>query len=801
MEINKFTLYHFGLKRYPFEIDRITPSTLDQTDLQQEMYFTPEVSDIFKNKEEFQLITGFPGTGKSMTFFALEQEYDKNLKEENILSVYIPNVSNLLVGIDYLDEKLHSKDTMKNLINHVWKKFFELTFRKKDSDNIFHQILRNIKKYKKRGKFKRWLHGLSNIANSLLRSFFKNKIEIDFDEIDLEEKIPPLTLKDLLDSINTITELSENLIRKVFFLIDEVGEYTRRFKNELKDKNMNEETIPFFFKFLDKLRGHSTILVKVAGYPETIDIFLNMGWQEDHLHLISLDPTFSNETLYKKALDEFFTLVLNMFLKRSYRRLIDPNSDWRLIGEKGLTLFRSKSDLERLCAFCNFNPRYALKLANFALQYALDKEKKDFSTNYRKPIILTDPTNELEPVSTPINSYVIKYLSDVSNAITKIANDRNKTGNKIEEKHPMFNNFIELLLINGANHLTYPVMDQNEPKYQSFKSLIYDLKKTRFITETQGKVLVGNQYRSLYAINTLYLYSRLNSYTYVKGVNESLSSELSIKYPKFRKIFNTFITKKSHADVPDYFQIYDILKQDILTDFKLEPTEMKLKYKIQNLRNRLDDEDNEEKMEKLEKLIKTTRRELVLLRKSRKEELREVQIADEVGDEIEIETNEYGETEIEDEIEIEVDRALTEKNNIPVKKISHANEIASYFKDSAPKIIKVATNIYNLILSEFSKDKDFKSKLFKSYIAFKKKNLNFMRIQKLIYSINVFFWLSFSSNRKLYSIFPELRDEKIFWQWNSAGEFWIKLETPVQFKKYKKSLKKMMRESYNSIRD
>ncbi|MFW9879842.1 MAG: hypothetical protein ACFFG0_42760, partial [Candidatus Thorarchaeota archaeon] len=212
-----------------------------------------------------------------------------------------------------------------------------------------------------------------------------------------------------------------------------------------------------------------------------------------------------------------------------------------------------------------------------------------------------------------------------------------------------------------------------------------------------------------------------------------------------------------------------------------------------------DDEDNEEKMEELEKLIQKTRRELLRLRKSRKEELREVQIADEVKEKIEIKTNEYGETEIEEEIE--VDQMLMEKNHKPIKKISHANEIASYFKDSNPNIIVVADNIYNLILSEFSKDKDFESKLFKSYIAFKRKSINFMRIQKLINSINVFFWLSFSSNRKLYYIFPELRDEKIFWQWNSAGEFWIKLETPGQFKKYKKSLKKMMRASYNSIRD
>ena len=87
MEINKFTLHHFGLKTYPFDIDRITPSTLDQINLQQEMYFTPEVSDIFKNKEEFQLITGLPGTGKSMTFFALEQRYDVELKEEALFAL------------------------------------------------------------------------------------------------------------------------------------------------------------------------------------------------------------------------------------------------------------------------------------------------------------------------------------------------------------------------------------------------------------------------------------------------------------------------------------------------------------------------------------------------------------------------------------------------------------------------------------------------------------------------------------------------------------------------------------------
>ncbi len=801
MESNKFTLHHFGLKNYPFDIDRITPSTLDQIDLQQEMYFTPEVSDIFKNKEEFQLITGLPGTGKSMTFFALEQYYDVELKEKKILSVYIPNVSNLLVGIDYLDESLHSRDTMKNLINHVWKKFFELTYQKINTDNVFNQILKNIKKYKKRDQFKRWLHGISKIANSILRSFFKNKLDIDFDEIDLAEKIPPLTLKDLLDSINAIAELSENLIKKVFFLIDELGEYTRRFKGELKDKNMNEEVIPYFYKFLDKLRGHKNILVKVAGYPETIDIFLNMGWQEDHLHLISLDPTFSNETQYKNALEDFYTLVMNMFLKRSYRRLIDPNSDWRFIGEKGLTLFRSKSDIERLCAFCNFNPRYALKIANFALQYALDKEKKEFSTNYRKTITLTDPTNELEPVSTPINSYVIKYLNDITNAIMKNANDRNKTGNKIEEKYLIFNDFLETLLINGANHFTFPMMDQNDPKYQSFKSLINDLKKTRLITETQGRVLVGNQYRPLYAINTLYLYSRLNSYTYLKGVNESLSLELSNRNPKFKKIFNTYIIKKSHAEVPYYFQIYDIPKQDILSNFKLEPTEVELKNKINNLRNLLDDEDNEEKIDKLENLIRKHRKELVRLRKLRKEEFKKVQIASEVKEEIEIETNEYGETEIEEELEIETNQFLMEQTQIPIKEKSHAKEIASYFKDSSPNIIEVADNIYKLILSEFSKERDFDKKLLKSYIAFKKKNLNFMRIQKLIYSINVFFWLSFSSNRRLYNIFPELRDEEIFWQWNSAGEFWIKLETPDQIKKYKKSMKKMMRESYNSIRD
>ncbi len=769
-----FSIREYGFKTNPFSKDRVDPDTFNQEKFDKLIYKSPEIMRILQNEENFQLITGFPGTGKTITFLYLQNQV--NLEFNGILAVYLGDVSLLLASKDLLDESKHMSDISNNIICRIWATFIQVLQDHEEKD-----ILKKIKHSKFWNKFKK---GITAFLSISVRSALKNKLEIDIED-SAKISIPDTSLRDIIETVKEIKDISQSKVKKIYLLFDELGEYTKKFNKKVAESGLKAKT-PYFYQYLSQLKDQEGILIKVAGYPDAVKYFSGVGLEHSHMHWESLDPRFFKKAEFNQKMEEFFQLTTNMFLKRVDHFHLNPEiSDkkekliFSITAGIGYMMFKDNTAIRRICSFSNFNPRLALNIASEAFMKACSIERNDFEFNSKD----REDYKSLKGVILPYHL--------IREAI--INKSRELRVEEILSKFLFGNKFFNKLAESGGNFFTLPhiasIKEENENNARDFTEFFESLKKTRLVLQYPSRIKIKNEQRNLYAIDMEFYYYWFRTFTSRPELADYK------KYKGFDNFYKKCVEKPSHKDIPQHYVIKDFTTEEIQDFFIMGDKMDNLHSKIERL------EQEKSRIEKKLSSFVTDEEEEILLSKQQEIRRKQRKLNGELmklqneetyvnNEQPDVSTNLYGETPKEKFASIDSSK---ESKNV----------ISFFIEEGFPKFIEEMGIILYPIISSLTKDNVVPEfSVVKSYIkVFNTRDNNwYLLIRKTKKALNLYIFTPDQEEHDIFNIFPQLQSNDIEWKWSySYGKelLWIKLKESKELKSYSKEFHDILLCSFN----
>ncbi len=765
----------FGFKMNPFAMDRIDQDSFKEEKFDEIFWQTTEISNILSNTQNFQLVTGFPGTGKTVTLLYLRKMINDEF--DGTLAVYFGDVSLILVSGDILDEKVHIRDISLNIVSKLWAEYISVIYERDEKELI--DEFRHSEKWK---KVKTWI---SKILSSSLKAILASKFGISFEDgDDSSHKEKPLSLNDVLEAVESIKSVSKGRIKKLVFLFDELGEYTKNFFNALSKKGeYNSKIIPYFYTYLKKLKDQKGILIKVAGYADAYQLFIDAGVEDSHLHWESLDPQFKTPNEYYDKLNDFGTLVRNMFLKRMEHFSIISPPLWELESSE-TKIFEDKTAVERISAFSNFNPRTALNLAENAFNAAIQDVKRGD---------LNFTTFKLEPEET-WKGTLVKY-DYIRDAIDYLGKKRSETAGLVLEKYLFGNKFFDRIVERGANYLIIPdiLLSINETNAKNTRQCdfieFFDyLKKTRIVLQYPNIVRNEDLLGRIFGISTCFIYNWLSKYRNTPDIKQ-----LKIYNRKFENLYHKFIRLTAHKEIPEYFEVYPFNQDDVNALFVINDVMGELDEQIKILEKKkqgidkklMEDEAlTEDEKVGLEMQLRGIREELRKLQKQLEAKQKGVEY---VNPSTKDETiNEFGQSETEEKLKVEL-----------------SDEYGKFltFFNAYPSLVQELAGTTYKIIKELDVDFGIKTQidLSQSYVKILDEfGRWWILIKKIKSGINIFIDPPNQLESKIYNCFPQLRSE-LDWQWSQnypQNTIWIKLRSIKELTNYFKEWKNLFKSAF-----
>ncbi len=771
MPSRQFTIREYGFKINPFSKDRIDPDTFRDENFDKLMCENTEIKRILNNEENFQLITGFPGTGKSITLLTLQHKI--NSRFDGKFAIYLGDVSLLLASKDLLDENKHMSDISNNIICKIWATYIQVLEEQNRNDLI--------KKLKHARFWARFKNGVAVFLSNTLRFSIKKKLGIDLSQpskIDNSDT----SLLDIIEAVREIKELSQNSIKKIFLLFDELGEYTKKFNLRLKETDSNTR-IPYFYEYLVQLKDQEGIIIKVAGYPDAVKYFSDAGLEDQHMHWESLDPRFSKKSEFDRKMTEFFQLTTAMFLKRVTYYHIDEDPQnkkgeyyFNLIAGGGYMMFKDATVIQRICTFSNFNPRLALNIASEAFMIACTNERNDFAFNSKDLQDYTSLKGEILPYD---------YIKQ---AVSTDTNSRALAADNVLKKYKFGHKFFNKLAEKGANYFTLPHIEtsvkENADLIEHFNKFFESLKKKRLILQYPTFIRIGSESRDILAIDMSFFYHWISTFISTPDLNKYKS------YLGFNKLYKNFIELKSQYKIPEYFIRYDFNEQDLLDLFiigeEMQDIESRL-VELEEEKNKIDQKlINEELSENQEGVLEGRLREIRNEIKQVSLKLKKIQKGEEYIDEkiSEPESNLYGQM-------LEEEEAIFQSDD-------EVERYMKFFEGYPNKVEEMGKILYEYLKSLKKDDITPEFSIVKSYIKIfdVRDNCWAIILNKLMSGINIHFFTPDNDERQLYNVFPHLQSDEIDWEWsytyNESGMLWIKIRSIDQIKDHPEEFKKLI---------
>lgn len=757
----KCSLELFGLKKTPFDDDRVNANIFEDEGFYDMFYQSPTSSEIISKRDSLQLITGYPGTGKSMALLYVHSKINDDPKDRT-LSVYMNNkIVSLVNPEDFMDSQKHLQNTANNIVSKIWVSYMDY-LRKHNKEEI-------LKKVRNSGILKKFLGGIYSLAATGLRVLLTKygfKKPKNFNENDVDT-----SLDDVLNTIKSIQTLSSNFVSQILLIFDDMGEYIKTFRlysNNPKDK-------PYLVNYIAQLRDADGLLLKIAVYPENYQDFINSGIEDQHLHLVRFDPQFKTARDYQSKIDEFYTLTMNMYLKRYVNYQDKKYTEYGFVDKK-LKLFSNSQVIHRICAFSNFNPRTALKIASYAFRLPLIKEVEyEYEENDDKRIVLRGS---------------IITQDRILNSLIKSAGDRYGTFSNTLQKFAFGNNFINILGKIGCNYFTLPYLpnDSDEQVILNFIQFFEEMKRNRAIFRYPQIQTSGSDWRQLYGVSTLLLY-----YWY-RGFREKGGDDLNKmkEIQGFAKLYDIMAGSKyqSNKGLFDYFKRYDFTIQEVYSSFRINKELNDLGTQLDNLINESKKIDNklqdpnleESKEDELGQKSIEIKREIRRFKKLIKDQRSKQKFVDEKKENLTL--DEYGETEKED---------LTDpsgKLGFKVNSIEFIKFFKGYSKTAqncAKKFMKILETIKKEITIAY----------LRTYIRiYNSSKTSIILIKSLKSGINIYIKTPSRDLNKIYNSFPSLENGEPPWQWStsygSSYLLWIKIRNEDMLDTYKKSFLKLI---------
>jgi energy-coupling factor transporter ATP-binding protein EcfA2 len=803
----EYSAQDFGFKMPPFDFDKLDdPIEFETNQLYDVVYQSQEISQILHSQDwQFNLICGYPGTGKSTILLTFQHIINHEFLKNGFLAVYYHIVSSLLVPDDVLDEKKHLMQLYRNLIGEIWDTLFillEKTY-SKHKDNGEGKAADEIKKII--GKIER--HNNWNKVKSFVKKI-SVKLEI-FDKVrvgiggESNQKDIDCSIDDVVNSIDAIKEITDNKVKKVFILFDDLGEYNKRFFDLVRERKGAGIKVPYVYEFLYVLFNKHCVNIKVASYPEDFPLFLNQNFEPQHIHPIHLDPDFSDEKGYKETIEKFIPLMSNMFLKR-IDKFSDKKSDndeplcgyYSYESGQNLLMFENEEIIKKIAGFSNFNPRIALRIAKNAFICAVGTPRTDF-------VSVKKPQTEIFLGKNQLRGIILNYNKgnkEINTAIDSIATQRYQDVKTVFNNNPeglkIVESFIELLLNNGANYFTVPSISSKDTDSNEFFKLFLDVfrlleKRCRVLLRYRGMRGAFSEARSVYGLDSLLLYHYLSK-TQNRDDLKSLSLELTLMLKQF--------TERPY----NYFKVYDLSYrdiQDLFTTKDDQKTFLKQREDLEKERNEINIKLDDSRISSAEEMKLNSR--LGEIRKKLREITTKMELITQpllstaVPNGIQGDPNEYGETSQGERIgaaqlyNLGASPQISETSDERISK--YETNFMKFFKNYPTNTKEIASSLFGMLKTTLLKSSEITMYPTGSYIRILKQQNWIITIAGIQSGINVFLDLNFYNNQQLFSKYDEFQKIDIEWTWSSqfksSGCLWMKLRSVEKFTKNNRSIK------------
>jgi len=571
--------FHFG----PFEIDRVNLENFEEEKIYEMLYVSQRISEILSNRDQFQIIIGYPGTGKTLVLLSLRKDVNEGFLEDNTkeMAVYIDLVEDLTNIKDWGNEKEHKQLFNRKIITEITKTFLLLLQNKiekfKSENNKakikeIKSILTKFQGHPTWNKIKKIMKLI--LKTTTVNAFKKMNIDLDSSSIDNPESAGT---KDISELIESIVESSDHKINKIILLFDEIGEYTKNWYTRQK-KEINSSEFPPIFDILFAIKNKSNVKSKVSCYVENYEMFLNYGFEHSHLHPTFLDPDLKSDEDFKNEMEDYAALLKNMTLKRieklSLPEFIENDIPYiKLVSDTPdnpkYALIEEEKYLDAVAFISNFNPRISLEFLKRAWDLAKSRENS----------VISFPKDASRP-----EGYVIAYNTGNKNlkkALGIVSDGRERGLRALIDSSPIAEKFFMYLLLNGANYFTVPkksaLSEDTSPIYKDFKELVEKfIYPRRVFLSYQTTINYQNELRALYGIESRFLLSVISKFKDREELKQSAD---------FQRLKNNY-TQYYHR-LKHYFHTYHVTLEDIESGFQLHSEIATIKSQINELNKEL----------------------------------------------------------------------------------------------------------------------------------------------------------------------------------------------------------------------